>query len=365
MAGYTVVVRAFADTTTFGPGDVVLMMDDIHNLAWTEYINDVGEAFFTVSQSDEKIHALREYIDIGAHLEIRRNGTLVWAGWLGEADETYEDAIIYGYSYVSGLYTTLSTWGQEWTATGVHTIMDALWDAAVAKTKSRIGWMTVGTVQDLRTTSGGATTLEMPLYKIYYKRVLDAFKELAAYAISDTTNRVAFEVTPAGVFNLWRSRGNDLNDLRWRMGEGGLIRGYRRIRMPVDRRSNLLAVGSSPNDVELQYEAANTTLRDSMGRTEEPVFLQWARDQAELERVLKLRLSRAGRVDTDLLIMLHSDSIVPFRASGQDYQLGDQITVYLNRGLSRNTSDTKLIVGQQVVYTQMSENVRLLLADRL
>lgn len=368
MAGYSVLVRGFLDTTSFGKGDVAVFLEDVQNLCWTEYLNDVGEAFFTISQEDDKIQALRSLIDIGAHVEIRRDGALVWAGWLGEVDETYEDAIIYAYSYVSGLYVMLSDWGQEWSAENVSTIFTDLWTRAtdnVTLNRSRLAWMTQGTVQDPVTTSGGAVALTLPFYKIYTKRILQAFKELAAYSISDTTNRVVFEVTPAGVFNLWKNRGTTRDDIRWRMGEGGNIRSYRRIRMPVDRRTVINSVGTSPNDVDLRYNVANGSLRDTIGRMEEPMFLQWVRDQSELERVVKLRLQRAGRVDTDLMVTFNQNSLIPYRATNAEYDLGDQIDIRLNRGLSANTSDPKIIVGQQIVYRRMSEMVRLLLADRL
>src|SRR4029077_1213347 len=121
--------------------------------------------------------------------------------------------------------------------------------------------------------SGGPTTLALPLYKASFKRTLSVFREIAAYAISDTTNRVRFEVTPSGTFNLWRNDGAALSDARWNFG--AKIRSFKRVRMPVDWRSEILAVGSSPVNTILRTTITKTAWRDAWGLKQEPIYLQW------------------------------------------------------------------------------------------
>lgn len=365
---YRVVLRSFG--TNFGKGDVAVIVENATHIGWSEYVNDVGEAFFSLSQEDSKISALRNFATSpGGHMEIWRNGDLVWAGWIGEVDETYEDIIVYGYSYISGLYVLLSDWDQEWTNANVNTIFDDLWTRATSTlSNSRLAWATKGTVQTLWVQSGGSTTLTMPFYNIFRKRILMAYKELAAYAISDTSNKVMFEITPDGTFNLWRNRGGNYaqgtHNLsgKWRVGDGGLIRSYRRVLMPVDRRTDLYMVGSSPNDIDLQSTASDAATRSTIGRAEEPVYLSWVRDATELERIGKVRLKRASRIDYNLMITMYPDSVVPYRATDADYMLTDDLFFAISRGLSSFT-DVKTVVGQQIIYSRKTENVKLLLAD--
>lgn len=365
---YSVVIRQFDGVPGFGKGTVVAMFENALNIGWSEYMNDVGEAFFTLSQDDANLPSLvgNSLLTDMCHMEIYRNNELVWAGWLGEADETNDDVVLYGYSYLSGLYYLLSDWDQTWTNASVSTIFSDLWTRAkTTLTWSRMNWMSSGTIQSPVTTSDGAVTLTMPFYNIFKKRILLAYKELAAYAISDTTNHVSFEITPAGVFNLWKDRGNDRTDRPTfqRMGPG-VIRNYRRLWNPVDWRSTIYAVGSSPNDVDLQEEEDNSSL-ENQGRREEPIFLQWVRDATELQRVTKLRVQRAGQKNTDLMISMYPNTIVPYRATGADFELGDTFTVDPGRGLSADNPEDKIVVGQQIMFVRGTENVRVLFAGNL
>lgn len=363
-ASYTVVVEDFADTTTFGPGATIAVIENATNIGWSEYINEVGEAFFTMSQEDAKVSLLSSAVNLGKHLLIYRNGTLVWGGWLGEADENMHDVVFTAYNYLSGFYHYIMPWGQEWTGQNASKIIEDTFDNAKAKTKSKVGWLTKGTIENYWVESGGPTTLQLPLYRAPYKRALTVFREITAYAISDTTNRARFVVTPAGVFNVYRNDKTSLNDVRWRLGDGK-VRNYQRIRLPVDRRNEILAVGQSPKDTTMRYTSTNTTNRDAAGLKQEPIFFSWIKNATELQRVTKIRAKRAVRVDTDLYLSFFKDTVVPFRAgSDKDYSIGDEVTVSLSRGLTSMSSEIKNVVGQQIIFSGGNEYVRVLLQDR-
>lgn len=376
---YTVVIKD--KDANLGPGKVVKVIENPHSLGWSEYVNDVGEAFFTIMQDDpksghplldsnegpppdENIWRLQDMIINGYHMEIYRNGEKVWGGWIGESDETNEDTIVYGYSYASGLYSLLSDWDQEWTATDVHTIISDLWTRAkTTLSDSPLAWVTTGTIQSLWSTEGGPTTLQMPFYNIFRKRILLAMKELTAYAISDTNNKVVFEITPDGTFNLWRNLGTTLFKSGWSSMSTGNIRSFHRVTKPVDRRTDLYAVGSSPNDIDLQHTESIAGDRSFIGRREEPIYLQWVRDQTELERVAAIRMKRAAKVDTDLSVSFFPDTIIPYRATGAKFTLTDDIWIALRGSGVSDVSEIKTIVGQQVIFHRNAESVKLILED--
>ena len=364
---YQVVIKDFADTTTFGPGDVIAILENATNVGWGEYLNEVGEAFFTLSQEDRNVSLLGQAMDEGWHCEIYRDGVQVFGGWLGESDENYKDVVFTAYSYISGFYHYVMEWDKEWLATDADEIVEDAYDYAVGLTKSRVGWLTKGTVENLWVQSGGSTTLALPFYRAPYKRALTIFREIAAYAISDTTNRVKFQVTPAGIFRLHRNDKTELNDVRWKLGDGK-VRGFRRIRLPVDRRNEILAVGASPRDTILRETITKTVQRDAYGLKQEPIYFSWVRNATQLQRVTRIRAKKAVRVDTDLYLSFFKNTVLPFRSGSADYQLGDTVTVVLDRGatsLTGSADEKKIVVGQQVIFSGGSEFVRVLLADDL
>lgn len=365
---YSVMIRDFLNAASddFSPGEVLLFIDNPSNLAWTEYVNEVGEAFFTISQKDFKSSLLGSYeqkLSYRPFVEIYRGNDLVWGGWLGEIDETETDAIFYAYSYLSGFFDIVTDFDKEWVNSSVSTIVNEALTIAKTKVESRVHWIADGTIENTWTTSGGPTGILLPFYRAPYKRILSVWKEMAAYSISDTTNHVIFEVTPSGTFNFWRNRKTTKDSVMASFGYGR-IRSYRRIRRPVARRNALRAVGTSPTDVNLNDTEINVSLKAAMGLSEEPIYFSFVRDSDELDRVTKARLARAARVDTDLYVSFNRNSVTPYRATNADYILGDLITITLTNGVS-NITETKVVLGQQVVYTRMAENVRLLLADQL
>jgi hypothetical protein len=226
-----------------------------------------------------------------------------------------------------------------------------------------MGWMTTGTLEAPVTTSGGATPYTQANYVTYYKRILFAFQELVAAAISDTTNRVVWEITPAGALNLWKNRGSDLTTIAFHYGDP-LLLSYRRQRTPVDRRSLIYAVGTTPRDVALQSEQSSASDILDFGREEESIYLQRVRDQTELERVANLRLQRAIRKTSDLGLSFAPGKFTPFRATGQSYKLTDGVHVEMSNGAT-SMSETQLITGQQVLLYRGAEIVRPMLANRL
>lgn len=363
-AKYQVVIKGFLDTTDFAPGNTYLVIENATNIGWSEYLNEVSEAYFSMSQEDNKVASMTGAVDAGYHCLIYRDGVLVWAGWLGEADESLHDVVFTAYAYVSGFYHYVMPWDHEWTGEDAKVIITDAFDEAVAKTKSRVGWMTTGTVQDLWVESGGSTTLALPLYRAPYKRVLTVFREITAYAISDTTNRVKFQVRPSGVFDLFRNDTTRLTDIRWTLGDG-MVRNYSRIRLPVDRRNQILGVGSSPKDTTMRSTITKTGDRDAHGLKEEAIYFSWVKNATLLDRVTRIRANRAVRVDTDLFLSFFKDTVIPARATGAMYQIGDEVEVNLSHGATALASDIKIIVGQQVIHAGGNEYVRVLLQDRI
>ena len=359
---YRLVVKGFANLTTYAPGDITVELENFKNLGWAYYVNDVPELFFTINQDDPKASQLATYASDGGIYELYRNGELVHAGLLLESNETEEDVIFYGYSWACVLYWLHTDWNQSWTGAQLNTIFsDLLTRATTTLSDSLASWWSSGTIQAPVTTSDGSTALTLPSYKAYRKRILLVLRELVAVAASDTTNRVWFEITPDGTYNLWKDKGNDITDFRFEYP--GLVTAFQRLRIPAHKRNVLYAVGSSPNSVTLQSTQESATDRNEIGRREEAIYLEWVRDQTELDRVAKARLRRARRTESHTRLNLRRNAIEPYPTAAAPYSLMDTVPVKIDRGVTSMTNSF-LIVGQEVLFVDGEERVSPLIQDK-
>lgn len=343
---YRILVRAFAGPFNYAPGPVLLEVTNWYNIGWGNYVNDVPEAFFTILQKDADAanQILRQY-EGRAHVEIRRNEDLVWRGWLMETDATDRDVVCYCYGYLAGLYWTATNWNDVHTAKTIGTIVSDMWDAAVAKQingnyVSMLRWVTKGTIHHPVTTTGGSTMIVLPEYKTFHKRLLFAFRELSAIAMSDTQNTVVFDITPDEPvkFNFWKNRSVERPGILFEWGDDQ-VAAFRALRAPVHRRTRLYGIGSNPQNLSLRYTYSDSDTELGLhGLREEAMYLAWVRDQEELNRVVKLRANRARRVDNDVMLRFYPNSIIPPHynsdpfANQEGFNLSDRVRVQIDEG---------------------------------
>lgn len=345
----------------FAPGNLIAEFENAGNLGWADYMNDVPEAFFTVLQDDPKTPLLRDY-RYKAHVLIYRDEALVWGGFMGEWEANERDAIIYAYGYAGLFFFVTSDWNVSYTSAQIDTIVDDAFDRAVTDLTSTLsGWLNKGTIEAPVTTSGGATAIVLPSYRMFYKRILMVFQEMAAISVGETSNVILFEVTPSGTFRFLKNAGSDV-DVTWEYG-GGLVKGFYEGNVPILRRNDLLGVGVNPNDVTLRQEVSDAVDIAANGRRMEPMFFAWVRDSLELDRVLKLRLGRARRDIVDLNVDFYPNKIVPPRGTDAQFSIGDRINVKIQRGLT-NINTRQLVTGVQVLFMRGSERVRAIVQER-
>lgn len=366
---YRVVVRSCTSYSPINltPGAVEAVFLRPHNIGYSRIVGNIPMMFFSLSQDDPQARAALASTTanifgydadnaVPLHFMLYRNNELVWAG-LGplEVDETSQDLIVYCYGYDAALYWTLTDWDVTYTSQTVKQIVDDVFADGQAKSNSMMAWLTSGTTQAPVTTSGGSTAITLPSYKANYKRILFVLRELAAYSASDTTNRVWFEITPSGVFNFWKDKGASKASPVLVYPSKNVL-DVRRYRMPVDMRTKLYGVGTSPRDTALRTSSENTTLSEARGLREDSIYMQWVRDSDELSRVTKHRRIMATKVDRQITLTLAPNSIPPIGATGGLEMMADY-NLYLNKG-SIQTNTRKLLVGNQVAFIDGREYVR-------
>lgn len=345
------------------------------NLGYAYYLNDIGEAFWTINQDDIlATSTLRSHFGTG-HVYILRDNDVVWRGILGELDANHDDIIMYAYGYEHVLYHLLSKWNQTWKSKKVAGASDRpvnrLWSRAVGLTDSQLGFASTGTLQAPVTTSNGSTDIVLESYKLYYKRILHAFKELVAIAVSDTTNVCYFELdyptSPTSTtltFNFWKDNSAD-TDIR--LEYPGNLANFSDRYIPILTRNDLFSVGTGARDQLFrsnQGKASGTRGYNSFGRRMEPLYFSWVRDESELDRVTKRRLAKANREDINMYVRPFPDSgILPARATGSGHEMGDRLRLKIDRGITQ-VNKLMFIEGEQVVVVNGVELVQPILSDR-
>lgn len=372
---YRVVVKSCTSYSPIDltPGQVEAVFERPTNIGYTNIVGNIPMMFFTLSQDDPQAQAALVATTanifgydaetaVPLHFLLYRNNELIWGG-LGplEIDETSGDLIVYCYGYAAALYWTLTPWDDTYTSQTIKQIVDTSFAAGQAKDNSMMAWLTSGTTQAPATTSDGAIDLVLPSYKANFKRLLFLYREMAAYSASDTTNRVWFEVTPSGTFNFWKDKGASKGDNEVLAYPGGKILDFRRYRMPVDMRTKLYGVGTSPRDVAMRTSSEDTALSESRGLREDSIYLQWVRDSDELERVTKRRRKMANRIDRQVTLTLAPNSVGPIGATGGLEMMADY-PIYIKKG-SVQTDTHKLLVGNQVAFLGGREYVRTTFQD--
>jgi hypothetical protein len=372
---YRILIRKFVGPNEYGPGDLLLEVTDWYNIGWANYVNDVPEAYFTILQKegDRAYDLLRQY-EGKAHVEIRRNGDLVWRGWLMESDATDRDVVFYCYGYLAGLYWSATGWASTFTNARIGDMMEVTWDGTVAKeingnSVSMLNWVGKGVMQDPVTTTGGSTPIVLPTYKSHHKRVLFMMRELAAIAMSDTQNTVVFEITAdeAPEFRIYKDRSVDRPNIVYEWGDDQMA-GFRVLRAPVHRRTRLYGVGSNPQNLALRYTwTEGDVMLANHGLREEAMYLAWVRDQEELNRVVKLRAQRARRIDNDVMVRFYPNSVQPPHYYDPvvkgGFNLADRVQVKIDEGITYMNTWMHALGAQVSVGRGGVERVSLILQE--
>lgn len=371
---YRVVVRSCTSYSPINmtPGGVEAVFTKPTNIGYTNIVGNIPMMFFTLSQDDPQAQAALAAttanifgydaeIGVPLHFLLYRNDELIWGG-LGplEIDETSGDLIVYCYGYAAALYWTLTGWEETYTNKTVKQIVDTAFAAGQAKANSMMAWLTLGTTQSPPTVGGGAIDLTLTSYKANYKRLLFLMRELAAFGASDTSSRVWFEVTPSGVFNFWKNKGASYSHPILSYPHGNIL-DFRRYRMPVDLRSKLYGVGTSPTDVALRSESEDTTISEGRGLREDSIYMQWVRDADELARITRRRRKKANRIDRQVTLTMAPNSIGPIGAT-DGFEMMADYNIYIKKG-SVQTNTQKLLVGNQVAFINGREYVRTTFQD--
>jgi hypothetical protein len=373
VASYRVLVYDADESASFAVGNLIAEFDNAKHVGYAYYLNDIGEAFWTVNQDDPKVD-IRSYEGL-AHVFILRNNEVVWRGVLTEHDANNDDVIFYAYGYEHILYHLYTSWGMKWKnkqiGGGSTAVIDRLWARAQSLNYSQLAFASTGTIEAPVTESGGATPITLAVHKLYYKRILHAMKEVTAVATSDTTNvcfmEFDYSTDPTDhsiTFNYWKDNTADQEGVR--LTKPGNVIDFSDRYVPIFTRNFIYGVGTGARGQLYRValgQPNGTRGAIAFGSRRESIYLSWVRDIDELTRIVRLRRAKAMREDINIGVRLYPDTLLPARASSSGYEIGDRIRVDVQKGI---TSIDKLmfVTGEQVLWTGGREYVQPIMEDR-
>jgi hypothetical protein len=376
MASYRVQVWNF--DSDFSTNNLIAEFENPKNLGYGSYLNDIGEAFFTINQRDAKANIRAS--EGKAHLFIIRYGEgnedVVWRGIMGEHDAIDEDVIFYAYGYEHYFFTIHTGWKKKWRQTQIAGAdgrpVDYLWTrATTGQNDSPLQWVTKGTLESPWTTDAQDTALVLNRYQVNWKPIHRALKELTAIATSDTRNMCFYEIDfptdptdHSATFNFWRDNSTDQNDLRLEYPNNILDWSDRYT--PVLKRNKTFGVGKGPRGQLYRYQwgqGKSPFGRLQFGMHSQNLYLSWVRDRAELGRIVKRRTQLGLREDTDVWVRCHPGTVPPWRSTSATWHLGDTVWTKIQHG-STNISKRMYLMGEQVVFANGREYVQPMLEDR-
>jgi hypothetical protein len=370
-------VQVWNTDTDFSPSTLIAEFENPKNLGYAAYLNDIGEAFFTISQYDPKVNI--RSVEGKAHVFIIRddgtNQDVVWRGILAEHDANARDVVFYAYGYEHLLHSLYTKWNHKWrnekiAGDGGRPINE-LWIRAKQFNKSPVQWITSGTFQAPVTVSNGSVQLVLNRYRANWKRIITVMKELVAVATSDTDNIVYLEIDypvdptdQSATFNFWKDRSSDATDIR--LEWGGVVMDFNDRFTPVDKKNQTLGVGTGPRN-QLYYFTHKITDgtfgRNTFGLRQQNMYLSWVRDRKELKRIVRRRTRLGLREDVNMWVRCFPDTIPPYRATNSSHYLGDRIYTDIQHGVT-NVNKWLHFMGEQVVFVNGREYVQPMLEDR-
>lgn len=376
------VVEVLADSTGHGPGAVKAILHDAAKIGWSWYSRYPASAFFTLRQGSPHNALITPGLD---HVRVwyvddsvGYGPVLVFAGRVGDPDESADDVVWTAWSYLAELALSRSGYEVYYKGKQIKTVVTDEWerDEASGKFKdygakvrpdSLLAHVATGTIQNPKAENGTAEMLTDPAFGLVDVSRLLLFFDLSEIGRANTTQNTTFEITRASpTFNFWRDRGSAITAQR--LTYPGNISDFRYIPGVIDVRNDLATIGTKKGkSVEIvATQDSGTYGISSFGRRQAMFTIKTlsgfpkltddtARSSAQVQ-ITKRAVKEATQPTRALQVDVRADQFRPF----DGWDMEDTITVQIERG--RTSIDRAYrIVGARGVLDGRGYSQRLFL----
>jgi hypothetical protein len=198
------------ETTTFGPDTRAGIIHDAANVGWSWYSRFPGAAFFTLKRESKHNLALvpgLSHIRVWYTNDVTGYGPeLVFAGRLGDADESGDDVVWTAYDYLAELAMSMTGYRVMYERVKLSEIVKDEWQrddasgkfanyGAKVRTKSLLAHVGTGVIQNPKNAGGVAEMRTEPQFGVISVPRLLLFFDLSEIGRANTTNNVSYEIT--------------------------------------------------------------------------------------------------------------------------------------------------------------------------
>jgi len=353
------------NTTDRGRGSIAAIIHDAKNIGVSSYLNEGGEAFFTLPYNHPMIS---ECVPLERHYRIDRFDEeagfyiTIGQGILEDYEATENETVFYGIDYMGVLYKTITTPSTTqtftYTSSTFATIYQNEMTQAIGATNSRLGFIdyNLGSAWSHQSSFPLVINSSTNTYSVYTggEPRLSFISNLSNIVMSGTTNKVVFGNTLESDTELYNGFFCDLN---WSpapnnnivLEYGGNVKSF--TYSPNFRRlltrSLLVATNSGATVSKIWSSVATGTAAptSTYGLIDGVSAAEDIKSQAAADARAAYNLYQSSPDKIKMIsIAVKDGSIVPFKR----YKLGDDIRVRISRG-SVNLDANVTLRGQQYI----------------
>lgn len=325
-APFRVIFNSVNTASGRGIGGVVAIVEDAKDIGASEQANGAGEFFMTLPINHPQASAI---LPLKTHYTIQRINdagsgyTTIFRGLVDDYDADKNEVVFYGRDWLSLLDTSISSSNTSYTNTYIGTIINNQLTAAINATNSRVGFITVGSIDTTSTTTTVITS---------YQSRLEFLAQVVAIGMADRTVRSILQVYPrtsdTPAFRFQENQGSNLPDLV--LEYGGLANDYFYSPGFSTLGTAAKAVGQKREGATLLYSTQTSSLATAAeyGLIEQPMLFIDVVNQTALDNRAKRAARAMARVGKTVGLGMRVRKLGPW----DGYDLGDSVRVVINRG---------------------------------
>lgn len=314
--------------------------------AWEWYENDIGRCRFFIPYNDLKLSTASVSEGSLSEIRIYRDNSLVWQGILQIAQDTIDGTWVYGETFMAALGWYGVRYNQEYTTTGVGTIITNEYDNIETRTNNFLSAkITQGDIEEPYVSN---TVTDLTITRtLFHENFLEFLKQMTLVARAEATaswdQYAVFNISfseSAPTFSFRRNPGVDKADVVLEL-DSEIVD----FNVPKDFRdiytyTKGLAIAAGPSIIS--SERNDTTVSDNWYRREFYPFFNNVTAQTDLDkRTSNFQLERRDP-KRDMQIKLAA-GLIPF----DGYSMGDSIKTRITRGRV-NIDEFRRVVGMEV-----------------
>jgi hypothetical protein len=356
-------LELYTSDGSFGPNVRLGELWGARNCGWSAYDRRPAKAFATLSQLDP---LLSQLVPLTTHVKVWRiapSGNVnVFSGKFIDSDETGDDVVLMFYDYLAELSMSRAGFKTLYQSKMVGTeIVSPEWTLAKGVLYSPLAFVTTGTIEDPLGTDGVTPIKSSPQFGLLDQNRLQLFYDLSEMGRANTVNQVTFGIsrTSPHTFTFLKNAGS-LRDFGLVLN--GNVTNYRHLPNWTSYRNDLATVGlnsaGGPSEIVKtdEVEAAARSRRQDVFTIRTLLGISGAATEADQQQAVAARmLKQATQQQPTVLLQIMPGTLEPFTG----WDINDRVPVEISNGITSITG-TRRIVGTQVLYTEIGEQLSLI-----